>query len=275
MSIEQARRAAAAVDRAMLPELEALPPEAWDRPSDCEGWTIKSVLVHLIQVADLFIDGATRGLGGDAGPPPLVAAEGIPAWRAWRASRLEEALARPPSELLADYRARRADMERLLWEAERAGPDVQAWHPVGARSVAWWADQWLFELALHDWDMRAAADPAADLRAACLPAFARALPARLGRGFGAAADPALAGRYRVELGGDSPFSWLVRVADGQVESPSPDDGPADATIHSDPAAFALVMTNRRPVDQFAAADRWRAEGDTTRAEAFGQAFQSY
>jgi hypothetical protein len=60
-----------------------------------------------------------------------------------------------------------------------------------------------------------------------------------------------------------------------VDSPADDDAPADVTIQSDPAAFALVMTNRRPFDQFAAAGRWRTQGDPARVEMFARAFRGY
>ena len=48
-----------------------------------------------------------------------------------------------------------------------------------------------------------------------------------------------------------------------------------ATIRTDPSAFGLVTTNRRPVERFAEAGRWQSTGDTTRADAFARAFKSY
>ena len=274
------REAASELNRAFLTDLEALPPESWGRPSDCEGWTAAGVVVHMTQVAELYADAVTRGRGGDAGPPPQ-AAQGIQAWRAWRAERHKERVARPATEVLNGYRAAAARVEQVVDDARRDAPETRAWHPAGPQSLDWWAGQWLFELALHDWDLRVAADPAAEPRREAMAAFARAIAPRLSRGFAGGDDPDVAGRYRIELteldspSEAEPLAFVVRVGDGRVEvEPGSDDG-ADATIRTDPAALALVMTNRRPVDQFAAAGRWEVSGDDKRADAFARAFQSY
>jgi hypothetical protein len=47
------------------------------------------------------------------------------------------------------------------------------------------------------------------------------------------------------------------------------------TIRTDPSAFGLVVTNRRPVERFSGAGRWQVSGDSARAEGFGRAFTSY
>ena len=273
MDTARIRRTAAALNRAFLADLEALPAEAWSRPSDCAGWTVAHVVVHQAQVAELLADSLERGRAGDPGPP-RKAAEGVQAWRAWRAGEQARRAGQPPAVLLREYRASVDALERAL-DATAGAEDVRAWHPVGPQTPAWLADQWLFELALHDWDIRVASDPAADLRPEALAAFARTLPARLGRGFSRADDPALAGRYRIELDSSESFGWSVRVGDGRVDSPSEDATPPDTTIRSDPAAFGLVMTNRRPVTDFEPSGRWRAEGDVARAGAFARAFASY
>ena len=273
MDFASTRRVAADLHRAFLADLVALPAEAWSKPSDCAGWTVAGVVVHETQVAEMLADSLARGRAGDPGPPPQ-AAEGIQAWRAWRAGELARRAGQPPEAVLREYRAAVAALEREL-DASAGSDDVRGWHPSGPQTPAWLVDQWLFELVLHDWDIRVASDPAADLRPEAMPAFARVLPARVGRGFSRADDPALAGRYRIELDGAEPFGWVVRVGDGTVESRLDDDAPADVTIRSDPAAFALVMTNRRPVTGFESTGRWHAAGDVGRAAAFARAFGSY
>jgi hypothetical protein len=59
-----------------------------------------------------------------------------------------------------------------------------------------------------------------------------------------------------------------------LEDRADDGAPADATIRTDPHAFAMVTTNRRAIDHFGA-DRWQVEGDAERAQTFAQAFSSY
>lgn len=269
------RQAISDLNRAFLADMEALPPDAWQRPSDCAGWTIAGVFIHLTQVAHLLADSLARGRAGDPGPPPLAAQEGVPAWRAARAARLQEALALSLAELLAWYRRELDTLDAELDAIPSADPGARGWHPIGPRPLAWIQEQWLFELALHDWDIRVALDPAAEVRPAAQAAFARTLPGRIARGFGGGDDPALAGTYRFELDAETPFVFTARVGNGTLAVIPNEGAVPDVTIRSDPSAFGLVATNRRPVERFERAGRWQATGDRARAAAFGRAFKSY
>jgi uncharacterized protein (TIGR03083 family) len=269
------RQAISEQSRAFLADVEALPAAAWQQPSDCAGWTVAGAFIHVVQVAELLGDALARGRAGDPGPAPLAAKEGVQAWRAARAERQQAGLSKSPAELLAWYRQAVAALDAELDAIPGAPPDARGWHPIGPQPLAWIQDQWLFELVLHDWDIRIALDPTAEVRPAVQSAFARTLPARIGRGFGGADDPALAGSYRFELDAEAPLVFAARVGDGALSIIPQDSATPGATIRSDPSAFGLVMTNRRPVDRFAAAGRWQVTGDAARADRFARAFKSY
>jgi uncharacterized protein (TIGR03083 family) len=269
------RQAIRDLDRLFLADMEALAPPVWQQPSDCDGWTIAAAFIHVVQVSELLGDSLARGRAGDPGPPPLAASEGVQAWRAARTVRQQDALTRSPAELFAWYREAVGALNAELDRIPSAPPDAQGWHPIGSRPVAWIQDQWLFELALHDWDIRVALDPAAEVRPSVQSAFARTLPDRLGRGFSGADDLSVAGTYRVELSGEQPFVMMIQVGDGALTIVPDDITTPVATIHTDPSAAGLVMTNRRPVERFTEAGRWQASGDTARADAFARAFKSY
>jgi uncharacterized protein (TIGR03083 family) len=260
---------------AFVIDMAALPAATWQQPSDCAGWTIAAAFIHVVQVAELLGDSLARGRAGDPGPPPLAAAEGVQAWRAARTGRQQQALTQSPSELIAWYGRAAGAIDAELDAIPGAEPGAQGWHPIGSRPLTWIQDQWLFELALHDWDIRVALDPSTDVRPSAQAGFARTLPGRLGRGFRGGDAPALAGVYRAELRSESPFVITMRAgSDGLTIVP--DDGAApDVTITTDPSAFGLVCTNRRPVARFVEAGRWQTAGDEARADAFARAFGSY
>ena len=262
------------LDRAFLADMEALPASTWEQPSDCAGWTIGAAVIHLAQVAELLGDGIARGRAGDSGAPPLAAAEGVQAWRAARTERQQQALSKSPPELLAWYREASAAISEQLDAIPTAPADARGWHPIGAQPLAWVQDQWLFELALHDWDIRVAMDPAAEVRTETQAAFARTLPGRLGRGFKGADDPALAGLYLVQMQASDPLSVTLAVGGGAVTAVNAAGAP-DVTIVTDPSAFGLVVTNRRSVERFTSAGRWQVAGDAARADGFVKAFTSY
>src|SRR5215212_1432709 len=265
------RQAIGDLSRAFLADMEALPAAAWQQPSDCEGWTIAGAFIHVVQVSELLGDSLARGRAGDPGPPPLAASEGVQAWRAARTARQQVALGQTPTELIAWYHRGVEALEAELDAIPGADPAARGWHPIGAQPLTWIQDQWLFELALHDWDIRVALDPTVDVRPTVQAAFARTLPGRLGRGFSGGDDPAVAGTYRVELDARPPFTIALQAGNGGLTVIPSESGTAPvATIRTDPSAFALVCTNRRPIEQFLAAGRWQADGDVDRASAFAQ-----
>src|SRR3712207_7164865 len=68
----------AAADRPLTAVLDAVPADAWDRPSPCEGWTVRDVVRHLVQTQREFL----TGRGVDLGEEPDVDAGPAVAWRA-------------------------------------------------------------------------------------------------------------------------------------------------------------------------------------------------
>ncbi|MGY1814007.1 maleylpyruvate isomerase family mycothiol-dependent enzyme [Blastococcus sp. SYSU D00820] len=67
----------AEVSGALLAVLDAVPADAWSRPSPCEGWTARDVVAHLLDTQREFLAG--RGI--DPGAAPDVAADPAAAWR--------------------------------------------------------------------------------------------------------------------------------------------------------------------------------------------------
>src|SRR3712207_3789338 len=71
------RTAYTAADRPLTAVLDTVPTDAWDRPSTCEGWTVREVVRHLVQTQREFL----TGRGVDLGEEPDVGADPAAAWR--------------------------------------------------------------------------------------------------------------------------------------------------------------------------------------------------
>src|SRR3712207_2659031 len=82
------RTAYTTADRPLAAVLDAVPTDAWGRPSTCEGWTVREVVRHLVQTQREFL----TGRGVDLGEEPDVDADPAAAWRA-HALRVAAALA--------------------------------------------------------------------------------------------------------------------------------------------------------------------------------------
>jgi uncharacterized protein (TIGR03083 family) len=255
--------------------LQTLPPDAWARPSDCAGWSVANAVAHLILVQDLLGSSVARGLRGDSGPPP-EAAEGLENWREWRAQEMARLSNLGPGELLARFRTGLETLSEPLGRlATGDGGLKRGWHPAGEQPLPWFAGQWLVEVALHDWDIRVSSDPGADVNQAALPGLGPEMRQRMVRCFKPEQARQLEGVIRIELAGPAPTAWLAQVAQGRLQVL--DDGAArpGTTIHTDPAAYALVQTTRRPPAFFQERGRWQVSGDASLADRLAASFKGY
>lgn len=130
--------------------LAVVPPEAWDRASSCEGWSIGDVVDHVIggnRFAVAVLDGATVEEAMDAARRP-----------GFEGARLE----------LHDESA------RAQIAAFTRGLDRQVQHPAGAMSGATFCRLRIGDVALHGWDLSRSLGQDAvddDVAAVALPAY--------------------------------------------------------------------------------------------------------
>ena len=66
--------------------LDAVPADAWTRPSPCEGWTARDVVDHLIQTQRDFLTGRGFDPGPSADTDSVVDTNPAAAWRAHAAA---------------------------------------------------------------------------------------------------------------------------------------------------------------------------------------------
>lgn len=125
---------------ALTDTVASVPPDRWDAPSPCEGWTARDVLRHVIETQEIPLTPVGLALP----PVPDVARDPVAAWTTTANAVLE-----------------------ILDDPERAGREYDS--PLGRTSAAATFDAFLgFDLVVHRWDIARAtgADeqiPAADL----------------------------------------------------------------------------------------------------------------
>ena len=108
--------------------VDAVPPDRWEDPSPCEGWSARDVVEHVI-------DSETGMLGrvGLASDPP-----------------------RPDADIAARWSATRDHVQEVLDDPERAGLEYDGFF--GRTSLEKTIDQFAcFDLLVHRWDVARAA----------------------------------------------------------------------------------------------------------------------
>lgn len=110
--------------------VDAVPDQAWDKPSPCEGWTARGVLQHVIGAEADFME--QRGLALPPGPSP-------------------------ESDPLRSWDHVRSQIQTMLDDPERAGI-VYEGH-FGSTTIGQAIeDFYCFDLIAHRWDIAKATD---------------------------------------------------------------------------------------------------------------------
>jgi uncharacterized protein (TIGR03083 family) len=256
--------------------LNALPPEAWSRPSACAGWEVRDVVAHLVLQAEVFMGWVSRGLQGDASTP-----EGLPDAGTVNAVSMSEVLgqmsiARRESlggQLLSTFNATSDQFNQLLAGARPSDWDKPCYHVFGTLPLRAFIDDRITELAVHGWDIRSSLEPEAHLSPESLPALMDWIPATVGWVFRPGSRQPGPVRYRFELIGAVPSRSDIIVA-GNKASIEPSGGAkANVTFHCDSETFVLMMCGRLTLDSAIADGRMSVEGDHGLVAEFGRRFQ--
>jgi uncharacterized protein (TIGR03083 family) len=261
--------------------LTRLPASAWQHASACSAWQIRDVVAHLVGVAKFYTDNISRGLQGDAGPPPgrppagSLTAAGAAAGVARRATAEREALG---DQLLTTFETTNTRLCQLLADLQ---PDEQikpCYHPGGVTLAHQFADLRLKELALHEWDIRSQLEPDARLAPASYAAILRLLEQAIASGslrWGFSAGKPLAAplRYRFLVAEPVSYQLDIVVTGDTAQQEATGDSRADVTLHCDTETFILLLCGRLPIDAAMQAERITTEGEQTLVADLAQWFK--
>ena len=245
-------------------ELETLAPEDWDRPTNCAPWTVRVLVAHPINSAAWYLNSIGQGLRGhlvELSPPEQ------------RNRRMHQIAAREPATILADFRAATDRFERTLGSLSADQLDLQATHGFGPRTIRWFLDQRLAEIAFHRWDANHSlgrpADLSGDTAAHLLPMLVEQnLPVCMGPDY-----PRGRGTFRLAVAGTPPATWTLVAQPGSLTVTRDDTTPPDVTITGDPAALALLVYGRRTISELEQAGRLQISGDRALAARFHEIFK--
>lgn len=204
--------------------LRSLPAEAWDRPSLCEGWTVKDVVSHLVgNVADVL----EQRLDGIGSPE-------------FNQRQVDERAGTASGRILDEWDERGPELERFyaaltpeLWEA-----------PMVFGTVGRGVQRQLEDLWVHAQDIR----------------LALGEPPSQGPGVGATLE-IVAGELPERCRALAPGVGAVAIdTDGFRHDAMVGSGADTIRIAGDPVALALAGTGRLSLDEAIADGRLKADG---------------
>lgn len=211
----------------------------WEKPTFCQGWTRKHVVSHLNSGADFYQRVVSAGVKGNTRPP--YGAADRKEFQKNRAARMQRLLALAPDALVDEFEVEYNRFVRLVKSLSLEDLHLPAWHPMGLITVGHFAGMRLFELALHDWDVRAVEDAGASLRETLLTPLLRALPFMQVRflNLRPAAKPP-DGSFRFHPNESAP--WAISIRRGLADLA--ETAEAEAEVKGEGDAFILHTTGR-------------------------------
>ena len=126
--------------------LSTLPEEAWERPSRCEGWSVRDVAAHLLADESYFkanLDGTVKEFMAE------FAKKGATDLAAFNAMGIAEQAGKSNEQIVAEWRERNAETRRGFRERGDGKVDTS----VGEYPARWQCFHLATELAVHADDM--------------------------------------------------------------------------------------------------------------------------
>jgi uncharacterized protein (TIGR03083 family) len=261
--------------------LHALPPEALSKPSACTQWQVQDVIAHLVGVAETYANSVSRGLQGDTGPLPGR----LPAGQATAALSAESIAQRSIAarqtlgdQLLATFDAANDRLNSLLAGLAPEQREIPCYHPGGIVKAQNFMDLRLKELAVHEWDIRAALEPEAHVSPASIPAIMTTISESIASGslrwaFWAGPYLTTPVRYHFVVTGLGPSKPDVIVEGNTLRMDDAGDATPRVTVRCDTETYVLLVYGRLDLEAALASGRLMIEGDRELAIAFGQWFR--
>jgi uncharacterized protein (TIGR03083 family) len=250
---------------ALVRDLLALPPEAWDGPTNCAPWRVRDLAAHIASSGEGFVDSISQGLAGSM--EPRVNTEE-------RHRRHAELQAADSKTIARALRAVTTAFEGLYSGLQDQELSAICFHRRGNRSVRWYAAHRLAEVAFHYWDLQLSLgqEPRLEEQVAAL-LLPTLLESNAPRTYAAGLTPQRGGgeRYLFVVGDDPQARWLVTIDPDKLDARR-GAAPADLTISGPAASLALLIYGRLDLRTASQAGALRLDGDLALSERFSRIF---
>jgi hypothetical protein len=181
-------------------------------------------------------------------------------------------------QLLATFDAANDRLNSLLAGLEPEQQEIPCYHPGGIVKAQNFIDLRLKELAVHEWDIRAALEPEAHVSPASIPAIMTTISESIASGslrwaFWSGPYLTTPVRYHFVVAGLGPSKPDIIVAGNTLRMDDAGDTTARVTVRCDTETYVLLVYGRLNLEDALASGRLMIEGDRELAIAFGQWFR--
>ena len=240
--------------------LRNLSEQEWRAPTFCPGWSVADVVAHMTLGARFYAHVIPPGAAGRLEMP--FGATDLESFWAYR-KKIGDELAALSADERIDVFADAVWRLQGVFEAIRPDDlDKEAWHWLAPCPIRTFPGQRLYELILHDWDIRN--QPDGDLHPPSLPMAVDCLPERFPIFFRARGDRDFSGTICFETS-EPERRWALRVLKGEPEIVFSEPADCDARIACRGSDLVLLTTGRASLEDKEKTGALRIEGDRAKA----------
>ena len=240
--------------------LRGLSEQEWRASTFCPGWCVADVVAHMTLGARFYAHVIPAGAAGRLEMP--FGASDLESFWSYRKKVGDELVALPDDERIGTFAEAVWRLQEILEEVRSEDMDKKAWHWLAPCPIRTFPGQRLYELILHDWDIRN--QPDSDLPASSLPVAVDCLSERFPIFFGARGDKDFSGTICFETK-EPDRKWVLRIEKGHPEILVSDQGDCDARVVCTGSDLVLLTTGRASIEKKEKAGRLRIEGDRAMA----------
>lgn len=244
-----------------ISSLQTFDETAWSRPSFCPGWTAAHVIGHLTGVA---ISHAERIAASREGRIILsLETDTMHTLQARQQSMIDEIVALPDGERLARFEDASDRLQAIFNSMRPEDLYRPVWDPKGVILVRHLPGRYLFDVVLHEWDIRNAPD--APLTSDALGTMLKGLVYHLSSNYEKANKTEISGSIRFQVT-DPAYAWGLFLEGRHAFSVPADTGKFDTTLTATASDMLLFATGRADFQSKQADGRLRINGNRTKSE---------
>ena len=240
--------------------LRGLSEQEWRAPTFCPDWCVADVVAHMTLGARFYAHVIPAGAAGHLDMP--FGAADLESFWAYRKKVGDELVALSDDERIDAFAEAVWRLQEVFEAVQPDALDKKAWHWLAPCPIRTFPGQRLYELILHDWDIRN--QPDGDLQASSLPVAVDCLPERFPIFFGARGDKDFSGTVCFETM-EPERKWALHIEKGESEILFSGDGDCDARVVCGGSDLVLLTTGRASLEEKERVGRLHIEGDRAMA----------
>lgn len=238
----------------------------WNRPSLCEGWTVKDVVVHCLRgETEVFRPNLLRAIGGDPSGPDGFALE------AMNDQQIAAGRAIPPAQLLDEAEAAIVATQQMLASMTDAQWELPAWNPITPGTAGFYVKGRIWEWWTHNQDVRIPLKRPGGREPERTTPVVEVVRDGIPGVFLPEKAKGVHVSYAFQIGA---IGFTIRIDDGAIAIDDAFDPKATSRVKADPATFALVGTRRISQAKAVLTGKFRPSGNPIAGLKFLSYFRS-